>query len=147
MVVLELVFGVAVAFGTSTWRLPVATLLSLAAIPVIFWSVIGSNPASAVDDDISTAERESVVDVEMIDYFFVVDPAVLDRAQVVHLRNTGTFPHDFNIEELDVDVFVPPSRDTYLRLPDPERDPFTLVCTIGNHLDLGMRLDVPGSDT
>lgn len=136
--------GVAAAFGANGWQLPAASVVSLAAIPILFWSVIGSNPASAADDDTSTAERESAVDVELVDYFFVVDPELLAGDEVVHLRNTGTFPHNFVIEDLDVAVFVPPGRDTFLRMPEPEES-ITLICTIGNHLELGMRLDVPAS--
>jgi hypothetical protein len=72
----------------------------------------------------------------------VVDGSELQPGAVLRLRNTGTLPHDFTIGALDVAAFVPPGRDTYLRMPDEPAATFELICTVGDHLERGMRLTV-----
>lgn len=114
----------------------------MAVTPIVFAVVISGSPASATaDDDISDDERTSAVDVEMVDYAYAVNPSLLDDRRVVHLRLTGTLPHDFTIAALDVAMFVPPGRDTYLRLPEPLTND-VVVCTIGDHIERGMRIDL-----
>lgn len=140
---LAAVFGTASAVTSARRALPVAVIIAAAALPLAFWSVLSSSPASAATDvDISDTERRSAVDVEMIDHFFVVDPALIRGGQVVHIRNTGALPHDFTVEGLDVAVFVPPGRGTYLRMPEADQETLQLICTVGDHLELGMRLDI-----
>lgn len=144
---LAAIFGTVAAL-TSARRALVASMLGvLVATPIAFVTVINGNPASAAtDNDISDTERRMAVDVEMVDYAFVVDPQNLTTGQVVHLRNTGSLPHDFSIVGLDFAVFVPPGRTTYLRLPESGQAGYHVICTVGDHLDRGMHLDpVPAS--
>jgi hypothetical protein len=144
---LAAVFGTAAAIQPGKRGFPLAALTAFVAVPLVGAYVVASNPASAApDDSVSPGDRAFAVEVEMIDYFFVVDPALLQGGEVVHLRNTGTLPHDFTIPELDVAVYLPPGRDTYLHLPRSTSESFSVVCTVGDHADLGMRLDVAKLD-
>lgn len=141
------IVSVAAAIQPGKRWFPVAALMALVGVPLVGWYVTASNPASAAPgDSVLTADRAFAVEVEMIDYSFVVDPALLQGGQVVHLRNTGTLPHDFSIPKLDVAVYVPPGRDTYFRLPRSAPESFNVVCTVGDHTALGTRLDIAKPD-
>lgn len=136
------IFGVASAIDGRR-SLPIGIVGVLIATPLVFVAVVGSNPASAdAADGITDVERVAAVDVELVDTAFAVDPGDLVGGAVLHLRNTGTLPHDFTIPALDVAVLVPSGRDTYARLPDSVPTTFEVICTVGDHLELGMRLDV-----
>lgn len=139
------IFGVASTIEDRR-SLPVGLAMSLAVTPIVVLAVVGASPSSAdASDGIVDAARAAAVDVEMIDTAFVVAPSELRAGTVVRLRNTGTLPHDFTIRELDVAVFVPSGRTTYVRLPDASVDTFELICTVGDHLELGMQIAVvPG---
>lgn len=141
----------AAIFGTASTiedrrTLPIALVASLVVTPLVIMAVVSANPASAdASDGLVDADRVNALDVQMIDVAFVVDPTDLQPGTVVHLRNTGTLPHDFTIPDLDVAVFVPSGRDTYVRLPDSPAGSFELICTVGDHREQGMRLSVtPG---
>jgi hypothetical protein len=140
---LAAVLGTLAALRSDDRWLPLAALGGLALVPIVGIYVIGSNPASAATDGgITESERAAAPIVEMVDYAFAVDPTLLRAGEVIHLVNTGTLPHDFTVTDaaVDVAVFVPPGRDTSLRLPESNTEPFTVVCTVGDHQDLGMRL-------
>ncbi len=139
---LAAIFGVASAVEDRR-ALRAGLIASLVMTPIVFVGVVGANPASAdVSAGIADADRVDALEVEMIDVAFVVEPIELAPGVVIHLRNSGTLPHDFTIGDLDVAVFVPPGRSTYLRLPASSVDSVELVCTVGDHFERGMRLTI-----
>ncbi len=139
---LAAVFGTASAVLRHRRTLPLAVLSTALTIPLVVLYIVAGNPASAANDDITSAERAGAVDIEMIDFFFVANSDDLTAGSVVHLRNTGTLPHDFTLPALDTATFVPPGRNTYIRLPRAAPGNTEIVCTIGDHLQLGMRLTI-----
>jgi hypothetical protein len=129
-------------------ELAVIALIAVAAIPLVGWYVVATNPDSGNNaPGLTATERASAIDVEMIDYAFVVDPTLVEPGRVLHLRNTGSLPHDFTSADLDIAAYVPPGRDAYLRLPSSTASSFTVICTVGDHADLGMRLDLDTTDS
>lgn len=141
-------FGPYAALRPRAPRLAVIALIAVAAVPLVVWYVIAANPDSAdAGADLTAAERASAIDIEMIDYAFVVDPTLIEPGQVLHLRNTGSLPHDFTSADLGIAAYVPPGRDAYLRIPDSTPSAFTVICTVGDHADLGMRLDIDTTDS
>ena len=80
--------------------------------------------------------------IEMVN--FAYDPVVVEagtdapfRARVV---NPSDAPHTFTIEAIDLEVYVPAGRWAVLELTqgDLAGAPLTVICTIGDHLTLGM---------
>jgi hypothetical protein len=141
---LAAVFGTTSAVRPNSRWIP-AALVGALAIPIAGGVVVAGNPASAdVGSAITDTERQNATDVELIDFAFVVDPDQLRPNAVIRLTNSGALPHDFTIEQIGMNVFVPSGRSTYIRLPASLPGDYELVCTIGDHIEQGMRLDVTG---
>jgi len=141
------VVGVAAAIGQRRgWLLPAAAALAATACVAVFAFVITGNDASAATDaGITTAERHSAVVIELVDYRFVTKGPITDGG-VVHLRNTGSLPHEFDVPGLDLSIFVPSGRDTYVRLPRTGEDVMGVVCLVGDHQERGMGINLPLAD-
>lgn len=137
-------FGVAGAIGhRRAWLLPAAAALTAVGAVGAFAIVISGNASSkATDAGITAAEREAAVVIDMVDYRFVPQGAVADGG-VVHLRNTGALPHEFDVPGLDLAIFVPSGRDTYVRLPRTGKDVMGVICEVGDHQQRGMGLILP----
>jgi hypothetical protein len=80
--------------------------------------------------------------IEMLNYAY--DPVVvevgIDGVYRARLVNPSDAPHTFTIESIDLEVFVPAGRWAVLELTpdDLSAGPLAVVCTIGDHLALGM---------
>lgn len=80
--------------------------------------------------------------IELLDYAY--DPVVVevgtDGVYRARLVNPSTQPHTFTVESIDLEVFVPPGRWAVLELSpdDLAGAPLAVICTIGDHLALGM---------
>lgn len=133
------VLSIAVLLPRTRWVLPAALGLGAAASVVVMATTLSGQPASRpADEGVTVADRAAATELEMIDYAFVADDGGLPAGGTLHVRNTGELPHDLNIAELDIDVFVPSGRSTYVRLPDARPGDRTLICTVGEHASLGM---------
>lgn len=138
------VFGGAAPIGHHRVRLLPAALAVAAAgcIGALVFVAAGNEASAATDGGISAAERNAATLVEMIDYRFVPEGAVVDGG-VIHLRNTGSLPHTFDVPSLGTSIFVPSGRDTYVRLPRTGSDVIGVVCLVGDHQQRGMGLNLP----
>ena len=138
------VLGVASAFvphhrRTATVAMSAGVIITAAAIFAVI--LFGHASSDATDAGITDAERTQAVDVRMVEYGYVVTGDVR-AGSVLHLRNTGTLPHVLDITSIGLDVFVPSGRDTYLRLPVTNATALTVICTVGDHLQHGMTLEL-----
>lgn len=106
-------------------------------------AVLSANDASAaMADGISALERTEAVEVRISDFRFDVVGGVVPKGEVIRVHNIGTLPHDLTIPSLDIVVFVPSGRDTYVRLPANMPAAIGMICTIGDHQRQGMGLNV-----
>lgn len=116
------------------------TVMLCVAIPLI---VLSSNEASAATaDGISALERAEAVEVRLSDFKFEVEGDALPRGGVIRVHNIGVLPHNFTVPSLEIAVFVPSGRDTYVRLPADIPEAIGMICTIGDHQLRGMGLNV-----
>jgi hypothetical protein len=94
------------------------------------------NAASEAPKNVVTKSKASAIEVEMIDFAFIVKDNKLSPSSVLLLRNTGSLPHNLTIPKLGIDVFVPSGRKTYVRVVGTT--PVTFFCAVGDHQDQGM---------
>ena len=80
--------------------------------------------------------------IELLDFRYepvevMASPGETYRAR---LENPTDVPHTFTIESIDLEVFVPAGRWAILELDadDLAAGPLAVICTIGDHLALGM---------
>lgn len=137
------VLGVTAAVAPGFRRsLPIGLGLSAIVCAATFGTVASGNEASrATDAGITDTERQSANVIDMVDYAFHAPEAVPDGA-IIHLRNTGALPHQLDVPALNLTVFVPSGRDTYLRLPRTNQTSIGLICPVGDHQQRGMGLDL-----
>jgi hypothetical protein len=115
-----------IEFGVST----VLTLVLLGVVPAM-------NRASSVPKSVRIPDHSDAIDVEMIDFAFVVNDNKLRRNSVLRLRNTGSLPHNITIPKLGIDVFVPSGCQTYLRVTNAS-GAASFYCAVGDHRAQGM---------
>jgi hypothetical protein len=119
--------GVAAAFATGVALVAVFPVLS---------------PQPGFGGDLDAAAIDALPVIELVNYRY--EPIVVEapRGETFRARldNPSGLPHTFTIEALDLEVFVPAGRWAILEI---EADavaagPLPVVCTIGDHLSLGM---------
>ncbi len=101
-------------------------------------------PQPAFGQDLDDATIDALPVIRMFDFGY--DPVVVDAepgaggAYRARIKNPTALPHTFTIEALDLEVFVPAGRWAVLELApdDLAGAPLAVVCTIGDHLALGM---------
>jgi hypothetical protein len=107
---------------------------------VAVFPALAPQPAfgQGLDDD---AVEELPV-IEMLN--FAYDPVVVeaggDGTYRARLVNPSDEPHTFTIESIDLEVYVPAGRWAVLELTEDDvaGAPLAVICTIGDHLALGM---------
>jgi hypothetical protein len=110
------------------------------AIPL---AVLSLNEASAATaDGITASERAEADEVRLSDFKFEVDGDALSMGGVIRVHNIGVLPHNFTVPSLEIAVFVPSGRDTYVRLPADMPAVIGMICTISDHQLRGMGLNV-----
>lgn len=127
---------------TSAWRIGslagggVALGLGLVAV----FPALSPQPAFGQGLDREVIDELPVI--EMLNYSY--DPIVVEvGAHGVYrarLANPSDAPHTFTIDSIDLEVYVPANRWAVLELSpdDLAGAPLAVVCTIGDHLALGM---------
>ena len=114
--------------------------LALGVALVAMFPALSPQPAfgQSLDDDAVAALSV----IEMVN--FAYDPVVVDAGTDAPFRarlvNPSDVPHTFTIEAIDLEVYVPAGRWAVLALTvdDLAASPLTVICTIGDHLSLGM---------
>jgi len=114
--------------------------LALGVALVAMFPALSPQPAfgQSLDDDAVAALSV----IEMVN--FAYDPVVVDAGTDAPFRarlvNPSDVPHTFTIEAIDLEVYVPGGRWAVLELTvdDLAASPLTVICTIGDHLSLGM---------
>ncbi len=114
--------------------------LALGVALVAMFPALSPQPAfgQSLDDDAVAALSV----IEMVN--FAYDPVVVDAGTDAPFRarlvNPSDVPHTFTIEAIDLEVYVPAGRWAVLELTvdDLAASPLTVICTIGDHLSLGM---------
>ena len=99
-------------------------------------------PQPAFGQDLAAESVEELEVIEMLN--FAYDPVVVEAAgdgtYRARLVNPSDAPHTFTIESIDLEVFVPAGRWAVLELTEDDLAgaPLAVICTIGDHLALGM---------
>lgn len=90
-------------------------------------------------------DDETIAELPVIEMLnFAYDPVVVeagaDGVYRARLVNPSDAPHTFTIESIDLEVYVPAGRWSVLELSpdDLAGAPLAVICTIGDHLALGM---------
>lgn len=101
-------------------------------------------PQPAFGQELGTAEIDTLPVITMYDYGYsptIVEATGDDEPYRARIDNPTELPHTFTIESLDLEVFVPAGRWAVLEI-DVEKGlvqaPLAVICTIGDHLSLGM---------
>jgi hypothetical protein len=99
-------------------------------------------PQPAFGQGLDDEATQALPVIELLN--FAYDPVVVevgaDGMYRARLVNPSDAPHTFTIESIDLEVYVPPGRWTVLELSpdDLAGAPLAVICTIGDHLALGM---------
>ena len=93
------------------------------------------------------AERAALPVVDLVDFAFASQDVDLTTSAVgeshrLRLRNDTGLPHTFTVDEVGVDVYVPPGREAVVRMRLD--GPATAYCAVGDHRELGMVLALVG---
>jgi hypothetical protein len=99
-------------------------------------------PQPAFGEGLDDEATQALPVIELLDYAYdpVVVEAGADGVYRARLVNPTDLPHTFTIESIDLEVFVPAGRWAVLELSpdDLAGAPLAVICTIGDHLALGM---------
>jgi hypothetical protein len=126
----------------SPWRVTSAVAGGLVvgvALTALF-PLLAPQPASGQGLDADAIDALPVI--RMFDFGY--DPIVVEAGSGepyrARITNPTALPHTFTIEALDLEVFVPAGRWAVLELhaTDLAGAPLAVICTIGDHLALGM---------
>ncbi|HYN32249.1 MAG TPA: hypothetical protein VES40_06470 [Ilumatobacteraceae bacterium] len=100
------------------------------------------SPQAAFGQDLDADAIAALPVIEMRNYGYA--PAVVQVTSAgtyrARVTNPSNLPHTLTIESLDIEVFVPAGRWAVLELEadDLVDAPLSMICTIGDHLSLGM---------
>lgn len=97
-------------------------------------------------DELDAADRAQLPVVELLDFEFAALPPSLQPGETwtAVVRNPTDLPHTFTADQVGVDLYVPAGREAIVRFTAPEA-PLVVICTIGDHADLGMVATIPSS--
>jgi hypothetical protein len=118
----------------------VAAALGLGAVLVAVFPALSPQPAFGGDLDARAIESLPVI--ELVNFRY--EPIVVEapRAETLRARlvNPSDLPHTFTVESLDLEIYLPAGRWAILEIGADavESGPLAVVCTIGDHLALGM---------
>lgn len=100
------------------------------------------SPQPAFGEGLDGAEIAGLPVIEMRNFAF--DPVVVevggDGTYRARLVNVSDVPHTFTVDSIDLEVYVPAGRWALVELSpdDLAGAPLAVICTIGDHLELGM---------
>ena len=107
-------------------------------------------PQPAFGRGLDRAQIDDLPVIELVNYRY--EPVVVTAGDGglyrARLDNSSDLPHTFTIEAIDLEIFVPAGRWAILEL-DPDdlaAAPLAVICTIGDHLSLGMAGTVEVAD-
>ena len=103
-------------------------------------------PHPAFGGDLSDEEIAALPVIELVNYGYLADGAITipaDGVFLARLENPSDLPHTFTIEAVDVEVWVPAGRWAVVEIDGTELPigAVAVICTVGDHLDRGMRVD------
>ena len=121
----------------------VAGGLLLGGLMIVAIQALHSHPAFG--DDLSDDEIAALPVIELVNYGYLADgPITIPTGGTFRavLENPSDLPHTFTVEELDVEVYVPARRWAIVELDGSSigGDEVEIICTIGDHLEQGMRI-------
>jgi hypothetical protein len=126
----------------SPWRVTsvVAGGLALGVAATALFPVLAPQPAYGQGLDADAIEALPVIRMFDFGYDPIAVDAVAGEPYRARITNPTALPHTFTIEALDLEVFVPAGRWAIVELDadDLSGAPLAVVCTIGDHLSLGM---------
>jgi hypothetical protein len=104
------------------------------------------DPQPDLGRGLDAATRASLPEVTLVNFAYGLpaDDLIVDVDGSERLRalfdNPSDLPHTFTIDALDVDVYVPAGRRTYvdIAIERTAAQPLSIHCAIGDHRDLGM---------
>ena len=107
---------------------------------VAVFPALAPQPAFGQGLDAEATETLPVIELLNDAYDPVVVEAGADGVYRARLVNPSDEPHTFTIESIGLEVYVPPGRWAVLELTpdDLAGAPLAVICTIGDHLALGM---------
>lgn len=130
------------ADGAAPWRIGslAAGGVALGVGLVALFPVLSPQPAFGEGLDDETIAELPVIELLNFAYDPVVVEAGADGAYRARLVNPSDAPHTFTVESIDLEVFVPAGRWAVLELSEEDLAgaPLAVICTIGDHLALGM---------
>jgi hypothetical protein len=96
--------------------------------------------------DLDAAERAQLPVVELLDFEFAALPDSLAPGETwtALVRNPTELPHTLTADQVGVDLYVPAGREAVVQFVAPE-SPLVVICTVGDHADLGMVATIPTS--
>lgn len=134
------------ASATPAW--PRATVVAVVAlVPIGGLATLGVLAARAPvthADELDAAARAALPVVELLDFEFagLPDAVAPGATYTAIVRNPTDLPHTFTADQVGVDLYVPAGREAAVRFTAPGA-PLVVICTIGDHAELGMVATVP----
>jgi hypothetical protein len=118
----------------------VAAALGLGATLVAVFPMLSPQPAFGRDLDDTAIESLPVIELVNFAYEPIVVEALPGEPFRARLENPSDLPHTFTVEALDLEVYLPARRWAIIEIESEstESGPLAVVCTIGDHLSLGM---------
>jgi hypothetical protein len=118
----------------------VAAALALGVVLVAVFPVLSTQPGFGGDLDAAAVDALPVIELVNFRYEPIVVDAPRGETFRARLDNPSDLPHTFTIEALDLEVYVPAGRWAILEIGADAvgAGPLPVVCTIGDHLTLGM---------
>jgi hypothetical protein len=118
----------------------VAGALGLGAVLVAVFPMLSPQPAFGRDLDDAAIEAMPVIELVNFAYEPIVVDALPGETFRARLENPSDLPHTFTVEALDLEVYLPAGRWAIVEIGADAvgSGPLAVVCTIGDHLSLGM---------
>ena len=110
-------------------------------VPVAQDSAMEDETSMLADDESPMVEVSNEVELEAEEYFFSVDQITVNSGETVKLTltNSGTMPHDFQIEGQRIGTqVVSPGESETIEFNIDEPGTYTFYCSINNHREMGM---------
>lgn len=127
-----------------TTRVGSATAVAGASLGVALLGVfplLSDQPAYG--EGLTATEIAELPEILLVNYAYGLPHTDIPSTETYRAKlvNPSDLPHTFTIDAIDVDVFVPAGRWAIVEIPAHRltTEPVPIVCTIGDHEDLGMR--------
>lgn len=140
--------GLAVAGAIATWwraaRSAVYATTAVVGAAAVLGAIWVAGPQRDLGRSLTDAERSALPTVVLLDFAYAPNLVeVVDGRLRVRLDNPTRLPHSFSVAALDLDVYVPPGRSTFLDVAVPDdvlgsADAAVIHCSIEGDVDLGM---------